>query len=228
MTVFAASSIVYVAVSPEHGGCGESHVRPVVQGAPVKVWGLECAKCEDHLRSDPHWAATISNIPETYDEKIGREDWERRGALDRDQVLALALAKLAGVELPETLRRTVSGLAPHIPGTVECDEGHENRAGAKFCAECGSPMREQSPPAAVVTCPEGHENDVPAKFCAECGAGLGGLPSGEPAGKKRLKDMRADDLRALARESGLDETGTRTDVLARLQAKDAGALPVPA
>lgn len=216
MTIYAISSIAYVAVGSAHGGCGQGHSRPVAQGAPVKVWGLTCPPCEDHLRSDAHWSPTISAIPETFDEKLGREDWERRGALDRDQVLALALAKLAGVELPETLRRTVSGLAPHVPGTVECAEGHENRAGAKFCAECGSPMRAQPPLSAVVSCPGGHENDAASKFCAECGLTMtAALPAaGDPADD--LSGMNANQLRAEAKKRGVDTSGTKADLLSRL------------
>jgi len=220
VTVYAASSIVYVAVSPEHGGCGESHVRPVVQGAPAKVWGLECPRCEDHLRSDPHWSPVISKIPETFDEKLTREDFEKRGVLDERALMAMALARLTGLELPETLRARITGSGPggFVPGTVECGQGHENRPGSKFCAECGAVMREAEP--TVLTCANGHENAASAKFCAECGDrfSLMALPAAGPSLPDGFASLPANQLRALAKERGLDASGTKADVLSRLQA----------
>ena len=220
MTIYAMSSHQQVAVGTDHGGCGVRHDRPHgPDGQPVKLWGLDCPPCEDHLRSQPGWSTTISSIPETYDEVIDRKDWEQRGALDRDQVLALALAKLAGVELPETLRRTVSGLAPHVPGTVECGDGHENRAGAKFCAECGTAMRGQAPAPVTVTCAAGHENDAASKFCAECGVTMGAaaLPAAD-APPEDLAELTVNQLRSLAKQRGLDASGAKTDLLGRLRA----------
>ena len=189
MTVYAASSIAYVAVSPAHGGCGEPHSRPVVKGAPAKVWGLECPPCEDYLRSDPHWSPVISKIPETFDEKLTREDFEKRGVLDERALMAMALARLTGLELPETLRARITGSGPggFVPGTAECGQGHENRPGSKFCAECGVAMRETEP------------------------AVLPSLPDG-------FASLPANQLRALAKERGLDASGTKADVLSRLQA----------
>ena len=220
MTVYAASSIVYVAVSPAHGGCGESHTRPVVQGAPARTWGLTCpGGCEDHLRSDPHWSATAGGIPETFDEKITREDFEKRGVLDERALMALALAKLTGLDLPETLRARLTGSGPAalLPGSVECGEGHENRAGAKFCAECGTAMRGQAAAPVTVTCAAGHENDAASKFCAECGVTMGAaaLPA---APADELAGLNANQLRKLAKERGVDATGSKDDVLSRLQA----------
>jgi len=46
---------------------------------------------------------------------------------------------------------------------VNCPNcGVENRADAKFCSECGSPLS--------LTCPNGHPVAPTAKFCDECGA----------------------------------------------------------
>ncbi len=44
--------------------------------------------------------------------------------------------------------------------------GHENRAGRKFCAECGAALA-----LACAAC--GTANEPGEKFCGECGAGLG-------------------------------------------------------
>jgi len=180
------------------------------------------------------WSATISEVPETPDEEKSREDFQRRGALDRDQIMAMAMAKLAGVDLPETMRRPISGLAPHIPavaGSLECENGHGCEPGSRFCQECGSPMRQPDRP----RCSNGHPVTAQARFCQECGvpmyrtqaieaAAEASADSGTPAAaapKRRLKDMRAQELFALARERGIDDTGTRAQVLERL--RDAAA-----
>lgn len=218
MTVYASSAISYVAVGSAHGGCKNSHSRPVKQGAPVKVWALDCPPCEDFLRSDPHWSSTIAKIPETYDEKQDREDFAERGQLDERRLMAMALAKLTGIRLPETL----TGMAPGglLEGELECAEGHAVRAGSKFCPECGSPVRSDS---AVALCPDGHENTATAKFCAECGLGVGvpALAAAEPAPATPADDLAglsANQLRALAKQRGLDATGKAADILSRLRA----------
>lgn len=226
MGLYARSDVSAVTVGQAHGGCGRTHHRPANDGRPNPVWKLECGPCETHLRSDALWSVTLSEVPETPDETKSREDFEKRGALDRDQVMALAMAKLAGVELPETLRRPVSGLQPHIPivaGQVVCDAGHPNEAGSKFCAECGSALREPLKP----VCPNGHDVAAKAKFCGECGSSM--TPALEAASPvpaapapvngraKPLKDWRAEDLKARARELGLDDSGTRRELLGRLR-----------
>lgn len=223
MTIYASSAISYVAVGSAHRGCGSSHSRPVVQGAPVKVWALNCPPCEDHLRSDAHWSATISKIPETYDEKLQREDFAERGQLDERRLMAMALAKLTGISLPETL----TGMAPGglLQGELECAEGHPVRAGSKFCPECGSAVRSDAS-AKTALCPEGHVNEAASKFCGECGLAVGvpaiaaATPASEPEPglADALAGLNANQLRSLAKERGLDATGTKADVLSRLQA----------
>jgi hypothetical protein len=44
-------------------------------------------------------------------------------------------------------------------------------------------------------------------------------PSSRASGKRKpLKDMRAEDLKALARQKGLSDDGTRLEVLGRIRA----------
>ena len=171
------------------------------------------------------WSATLSELPETHDEKITREDFEKRGAFDERAVMAMAMAKLANIELPDTLRRPLTGLAPHVPvitGLMECDAGHPNEPGVKFCGECGVPLRAPAKRA----CPDGHELAAGMRFCGECGKPAeGSAPALEavpaapaaPSQPKKLRDMRADDLKALAREKGLDDSGSRADLIGRLR-----------
>ena len=198
MTVYSASSIMAVTISAAHGGCGTAHSRPVRNGAPDKIWKLTCPPCEAFLGSDPMWAATMAEIPETHDEKIAREDYETRGAKDRDYVQAIALAKIAGVEIPEALKRALSGDQAHIPSAqVECRDGHPNMPGSKFCGECGVPMQGRAP-AGVLAASE------PAP-----------VPRAE--GSPDLAKMHPQKLRKMCRERGLPDVGRVPELVARLQ-----------
>ncbi len=230
MSRYAREDLASVTVSAAHGGCGQVHTRPAPGGNPVAVWKLDCPQCEKHLASDPLWAATVSEIPETPDAKLMREDWEKRGIKDRDNVLALALGKLAGVDLPETLRMPeLAQQAQAIAGKLVCEAGHDCDPGSKFCPECGAAVRRTIP---VAACPQGHQVAAGSKFCPECSsavpqaAGAAIEPPAVPRDapqpqngvrRKPLKDWRLTDLQAKARELGLDDSGTRTDVLARLR-----------
>jgi hypothetical protein len=201
MSVFARSDLASVSVSAAHGGCGEVHTRPAPGGIPVQPWRLDCETCANYLRSDPHWSVTSAEIPETHDEGKSREDFEKRGAKDKDAILTLALARLAGIpssELPESLTRMISGRPAHIPGVLECPAGHGNPAGQKFCGQCGDPMSGLVPQASL-----------PAP------------PAERPAGSRgqrprRLREARLDELQALARGQGLSVAGTRADLISRL------------
>jgi hypothetical protein len=212
MTLYAQSNLDWVFVSPDgHGGCGSHHARPVVNGAPERLWKLDCPQCEDHLRSSNQWSHTLSEIPETYDEKLARDDFDKRGARDRDQILALAMAKLAGVELPDSLLRPITGNMPHIPIQVAlCKSGHQNTPVAKFCTDCGVSMSEgvgRPAPQALTAPPQqapanGNGHDAPT-------AGNGR--------KVRLRDMRLEDLQKLAAEKGLSAEGNRPELIDRIR-----------
>ena len=170
------------------------HSRPVRNGSPIYPWKFDCVPCEPELNTDL-WSATVAEIPETYDEKAEREDWDKRGAQDRDAIMPLLLAKLAGVDpaqLPESLTRAISGTNLHIPGVMECPKGHAQPSGQDFCGKCGTPMRDA----------------VPA----------GSLPPAGPA--QDLASLHPQKLRKMCRENGLDDSGTRPEMLARLA--DAG------
>jgi hypothetical protein len=198
MTIYSASNIMAVTISEAHGGCGASHSRPVRNGAPDKIWKFDCVMCENHLRTDPLWSTTVSEIPETYDEQKTREDWDKRGAQDRDAIMPVLLAKLAGLEpsqLPESLTRAISGTSLHIPGVMECPKGHAQPSGQDFCGKCGSPMHDA--------------------------ASAGSFPPPAPA--PDLADLHPQKLRKMCREQGLDDSGTRPEMIARLEAERVAA-----
>ena len=206
MTVYAAADRVYVGLSRAHGGCGSSHVRPVENGAPVKLWALTCDKCEDHLRHDDGWSGTIQEIPETYDEKIERERREKNASAEQEKALGNLPGNLAGALGPALAAALAPLLGLAQAQSVSCTAGHPNTAGVKFCGECGSPMG--SLPGAVV--PDASQ------------AALSGpqRPATAPkaAGRvKPLKDWRADDLRAEARRLGLPADGDRAALIGRIK-----------
>ncbi len=73
--------------------------------------------------------------------------------------------------------------------------GLENRADAKFCRDCGSPLAR--------TCPNGHPVPAEARFCDECGAALeaaasastaSARPDGAPQAERRLVSVLFTDL----------------------------------
>jgi len=209
MSLWARSDLASVSVSAAHGGCGEVHVRPAPGGNPVQLWKLDCEACADYLRSDPHWSVTASEIPETHDEKLAREDFERRGAKDKDAIMTLAIAKIAGIDpsqLPESLTRMISGQPLHIPlaGQMECPSGHAQPPGMKFCGECGAPMSAPVTKAAL-SAPERHAEPPAAAPSPQHG----------PA-PQRIRDANSETLRALCRAHGLDEGGKRSDLIIRL------------
>ena len=199
----------------------------------MKTWKLECALCEPYLSTDPLFSTSLADLPETPDEVKGSEDFAKRGATDRDNVLAIAMAKLAGVELPQTIRQAISGASPALPaiaGIMVCEQGHDCEPGSRFCTECGSPMRRPS----VAACPNGHqvgrEREVLPRVRHRAEPGRHGHaaaiepPAAVPAAAakaaprvKPLKDWRVEDLRALARRKGLDDSGTRVEVLERIR-----------
>lgn len=92
MTLYARGDVVYVSVPAEHGGCGQSHIRLVINGAPAKLFPLSCAYCERYLKDDPLWGGSQLEIPLTPDESRVAKKMEEEGDRVMHQVSA-ALAK---------------------------------------------------------------------------------------------------------------------------------------
>jgi hypothetical protein len=224
MTAYAPSDTDQVRVSPPHG-CGQTHVRPAGDdGQPASLWALDCQACHKYLTGPlGGWGGTSSEIPETYDEKLRREDREKRATGEQEKALG---------NLPDNLARALGSVLGHPGGAgeiVRCANDHPNLVSAKFCGECLVPMG-----SLTVSCPAGHENDRAVKFCGECGTPVAAAPAAAPqpsqatvpaAPPKRrpLKDWKADELRTLARSKGLSDEGTRAGLLARIRAAKAAA-----
>lgn len=154
MPVYARSDIAAVSISPNHGGCGATHSRPVVGGAPARIWALTCHEgCEDVLRSDTLWSSTPATIPETPDEVAIREDAEKRGTVEQAQSTAAALQNLAKLgDLPQVISQFMAfaagqgnALPQTQPSLLLCKNGHQNNADAAFCSGCGTPLTDPVP-----------------------------------------------------------------------------------
>lgn len=220
--MYARSDVAHVVVPPEGGGCGRGHSRPVIQGAPARIWRLDCQHCSNSptIRADPLWAATISEIPETPDEKRAREDLELRGSRDRDQIMALALARLAGMpEAADSLQTLLSGTAnagtPHDLGaTKDCPNGHTVSSIQNFCGECGHNFTSlgKAQTGEVQTGSGGTGGTLTADQVVHLGEPATAAKS-EPA---YLDTMKVAELREECKQRGLDEHGTKAELRARI------------
>lgn len=229
MTVYARADLAHTLIPEAFGGCGERHFRPVVDGAPAKLWALDCQDgCENYLRHDPLWSTTTTEVPETYDHRLAREQSEKSGKMDRERQLAEALVQLAPLgDLPSALGQMLSQLmgttAPGaLAGQTECPDGHPNQPGHKFCSQCGQPMSKPVP-AAAISAPEKPEKPPEPPS-----------PPPAPARPRRLRDARLDELQALCAAHSIDPAGTRADLIVKLSAAGvtsndlAGLQPGPA
>ena len=225
MSLYARSDLMSVVI-PQPKGCGAAHTRPVTRGAPTKTWKLDCPQCESYLRgdgkgkvikylpgdkdkmiapkmvhvadADPHWSNTPEGVPLTPDEQYIHKIREERAGQEFQQLQALAAAKAAGIEIPANamwmLNQTFDPRI--IKGVVLCPNGHDNVSGARFCAECGTGM---STKGAI-----GFEPIPPEPV--------------DPADLIPLDKLHIATLRKKAREKGLNDKGTKAQLLERLSA----------
>jgi hypothetical protein len=98
LPVYARSDVMGVAITADGGGCGQTHSRPVFDGAPVKTWKLDCPYCEQALKDDPCWAGDVLSIPLNPDEERVTAKLEAEGDRVMHQVsAALASASIQGI-----------------------------------------------------------------------------------------------------------------------------------
>jgi SAP domain len=226
MSLYARSDLMSISVPVTSGGCGGSHSRPVNRGAPAKIWQLDCTACESYLRgdkkqkvihvlpgdkekgipgrmvhvadSDPHWSSTPEGIPLTPDEQHIHKIRSERGHEQLQQLQALAALQGAGFTIPPEAQWLLDRNfdARIIKGTILCPTGHENTAGAKFCMECSLPMIDQP---AIGASPDVSETPV---ITTE------DIPLGT---------LHVATLRKKCREKGLDDKGTKDQLISRLE-----------
>lgn len=229
MTVYARSDVSAVSISKDHGGCGQIHSRPVIEGAPAKLWALTChAGCENFLRSDPLWSGTAHTIPETPDETARRTDVEKRGQVEQQTSMAQALSDLAKLgSLPGVLAQLVGHLNPGVDKveatTLEqelrvCRNGHMNQQHVKFCGECGANMLDaanKQPTAALSAA----ETAAPA----ETGVTVTPAETQAEAVTDDLEGKSLADLREIARGLGADIARSKAEQIDNIvKARTAG------
>jgi hypothetical protein len=212
ISLYARSDVCAISIPVTSGGCGNSHTRPVRNGAPDKDFRLDCPPCEGFLKgdrrpqilryeidpatktvmsqqrvadADPHWASSPYATPETPDEKKTHKRQMEMGEKQLAILQAWTAAKAAGIDVPSEALFMANHYLPGITqGTMICPSGHDAQPGAKFCAECGAGMNGHSEP---------------------------------PITEIPLDRLHVQTLRKKCRESGLTDKGTKDEMIMRLE-----------
>lgn len=219
MALYARSDLACIAIPVASGGCGSTHSRPVVNGAPAREWKLECGPCEAHLKgsrrgivkspisksatgpltygtvdADPMWSSTPDTVPLTPDEERTDATRRERGKIQIEMLQALAAMRATGVDVPaEAMWLLEQELPPGVlRGTVVCANSHDVPAGSAFCPQCGVSM------------------------AVKAAIGGGGDEASEAAAD--LATLHPQTLKKLCRERGLDDAGSKDDLISRLAA----------
>lgn len=209
MTLYAMSSVQNVYLIPSEGGCGEVHARP--EG--VKVWRLDCLRCETRLKDEPQWATAESEIPETVDEQRVREDRDKRGAKDQAEATGVALEELAKMPgILEALTALVAGQKVTVAAVVPCRDCDTSvTAGQRFCPACGA-----RDPAEAVLAP-----GAPSQKFAVDSHRVTDVPLPDEPADGEAPDLAAlpySELKRLAVTRGLSGKGTKPELIERLSA----------
>lgn len=227
MTLYARSDLMSVSIPVTSGGCGDTHSRPVNNGAPARTWGLDCPDCEAHLRgdkkkkiihtipgdkekgiparlthvadADPHWSNAPEGVPLTPDEQHLHKLRAEQGKQQLDMLTAYAaLSKVPGLDLKDFHEATWL-----LNQTLD-------------------PLKRPRIEGEIV-CAEGHGNPASTKFCGECGISMtvqGALTAGEIKELYQEPDtlvkLHVATLRKMCREKGLSDRGTKAELIKRL------------
>ena len=222
MTLYARADLAAIAIPVTSGGCGTSHSRPVVTGAPAKVWALDCTPCETYLRgdrrpqklvyetdrktgavlrqarvadSDPMWSSTLDTIPFTPDQEKTHDLRIERGEQQLRALESIATLAKAGIDFssrPDVLFFLRENQLPE-----------DILQGVKLCVN-------------------EHPNPGGAKFCGECGASMDTraaiTTSNGEVPPVDLGRLHVATVRKLCRDAGLPDKGSKDEMIRRLQA----------
>jgi len=213
MVLHARSDIQGAIIPVSSGGCGQLHSRPVKDGAPAKIWVLDCPRCCAVLKGDPLWAGTVSEIPETPDETRIREDRDKRGAKEQSEATGVALEELAKMPgILEALTALVAGQKVAVAAVVPCrDCGVDVTAGQRFCTECGA-----RDPAEAELVPDAPSPEFAVDSYVVADVLLPEPPADEPP--LDLAALPYSELKRLAATRGLSGKGTKPELIERLSA----------
>ena len=214
MVLHARSDIQGAIIPVGSGGCGVLHSRPVTDGAPAKVWRLDCPRCCAVLKDDPLWAGSVSEIPETPDETRVREDREKRGAKEQSEATGVALEELSKMPgILEALTALVAGQKVEVAAVVPCRDCDTSvTAGQKFCTECGA-----RDPAEAGLVPDAPSQEFAADSHTVADVPLPDEPPADDV-PLDLAAMPYSKLKQLAVTRGLSGKGTKPELIERLSA----------
>jgi hypothetical protein len=222
--LYARGDVMSIAIPSEHGGCNQQHSRPVIKGAPVKLWELDCPPCERYLRgerkpqkliyetdpktgavlrqarvpdSDPMWSSTPDTIPLSPDQERTHHIKIERGEQQLRALESIATLAKAGIDF-------------------------RNRPDVLFF------LRENQLPEDIlqgsVLCVNDHPNASGTKFCGECGVSMaarGAIGNSEPEPEEPAVDLarlHPQTLRKMCRDRGLADRGSKDELIQRLAA----------
>ena len=213
-------------------GCSQNHTRPAdAQGQLVHPWAVTCPAHEAYykgagkpkilkyikdsktgaiLRQErvpdvhPGVGFTPDTIPPTRDEEETRVLQLERGENQLKALESIATLSKAGIDFrsrPDVLLFLRENNLPDdiLQGSVLCPDGHQNASDAKFCSKCGISMAAK----AVLPVAE------PAK-AAE--------PEEPEEAAVDLALLHPQTLKKLCRTAGLADSGSKEDLIGRLQA----------
>jgi hypothetical protein len=225
-TLYAQNDIHAKKIPVEWGGCGQEHLRPIVNGIAARQFRLDCPPCEAVLSgagkpkilkyevdqktgrvlnqvrvadADPQWSSTPDTIPLTWDEMRSRGVKLEKGENQLRALEALIALRNGGVDLmsrPEVMF---------------------------YLQESGLPLEVLQ---GTVVCANNHDNAPSAKFCGECGISMTARGSLEqapaaapsPVVGADLARLHPQTLKKRLREKGLPDDGSKDELIRRLQA----------
>jgi hypothetical protein len=200
MGLYARSDVVSVSIPSTNGGCGSAHSRPVYDGVAVDEWNLEdvCIICAVSLRGDPLWAAMPAEIPETPDERMTREDAEKRG----ERTLKKAQEKLS-VQQGEFNERVIALLERNAPadGGGGLDPAVIAELVQREVAKALAAAQEPRPLPPYFSSGEDLQPDKKENWSQD-----------------QLMRLHVRTLGKMCRDQGLDGNGSKTELVARLTA----------
>ena len=196
MGLYGRNDVMSVSVPSTSGGCGVTHSRPVADGVAADEWDLEktCGVCAAFMKGDPLWAAMPAEVPETPDERMVREDAEKRGerAIKKSQEKLSVQQGELNQRIVELLERSGTG-----GGTAAPDP---DLIAALVAQEVQKALAAMNTPAPA-SAPEPELTEA--------------VPVGDGVDLARL---HVRTLSKMCNDRGLDRRGSRADLIARLNA----------
>lgn len=219
-----------MAVNPADG-CVPGHVRePGPDGKFNGHWALDCPMCEMALASDPHWAGDPSDVPLTPEEKKAQTRLAEQGQNNAAQMAQFFGQMMQAFQIQQGQAPSAQQPVP-VVACASC--GAPGMQGARFCAACGTPVTiagsalpPEPPPALAAPAVEAEGSHRAAEqkpAAAQAEPSAEAVPpddaSRDPA---ELANLKIVQLRALAKEAGLSQAGSKAELVARLEASQLG------